>query len=177
MPDGIEGAKNKTPKISFVYFPNFEQIIVLDRWLKKTDRSFRSKKVQSSQIASKFESEFPSFRYRMSESPTFTEEEMLLSKMRDGQQSHEQASTDGQPALSLDWNLRNKIIQHLVDQSPWFGGSEEDKKRLQKANNDMILDLLNLPVLDQSAKSNACEACSQMPADLEGKCFRFQVET
>ena len=100
---------------------------------------------------------------------------MPTSKTPDNDQEQEQTSTDGQQVFSLDFNFRNKIVQHLTDQSLWLGGPEEDKKRLQKANSDMILDLLNLPVLNQPVNSNVCEACSKIPADLEGVCFGFQA--
>ena len=168
----VPKTNQSTLEISLVYFPKFSERIFAFKPLAKESKSFRSKKFN--QIASK--SAFPSHRSRMSESTTFTEEEMLLSKMRDGSQP-EKASTDGQPALRLDWEFRSKIIQHLVDQSLWLGGSEEDKKRLQKANSDMILDLLDLPVLNQPVNSNVCETCSKMPEDLEGVCFGFQVES
>ena len=99
----------------------------------------------------------------MSESPTYNEEEMLMSKMRDNKTRDDLAST-GQPALKLDWTLRTKIINHLVDYSRFFGGP--DKDQLFQTNNQIITELLDLPIAP-----DVCETCSDGATALAGSYF------
>lgn len=99
----------------------------------------------------------------MSELPTYSEEEMLMAKMK-GNMMDEQDST-GEPTLKLNWTLRTKIINHLVDQSRLFGG--QDKDRLFQANNQIISELLNLPIAP-----DVCETCSDAPTALNGLYFQ-----